>query len=77
MVTHMTQKVNKTLSPDRKMWMYSVHDMTISTLLLSLGVYNSEIPPYASAVLIELRKTADLDHVVTVSCITNREWKIS
>lgn len=35
---HFAQKINKTLSPDRNAWFYSVHDYIISNLLNGLGV---------------------------------------
>lgn len=33
-----SQKLNSTLTPDRKLWLYSAHDITISSLLNSLGM---------------------------------------
>lgn len=45
---------------------YSGHDMTLSVLLSSLGVYNVTFPPYSAAILVELRYKEG-DHYVTVS----------
>lgn len=33
------QKINSTLTPDRKLWLYSAHDLTVSSLLNSLGIF--------------------------------------
>lgn len=35
-----TSKVNGTLSPDYSVYVYSAHDLNISTLLKSLGMWN-------------------------------------
>jgi len=53
----------------RKMLMYSGHDTTLSGLLNSLGMFEPPIgPPYASAILIELKKSTDGDqYFVTFS----------
>lgn len=36
---HFTQKINSTLEPDRSLWFYSGHSITISFMLQSLGVF--------------------------------------
>lgn len=33
-----TSKIQKTLSPDRKLWVYSTHDSTLFSFLNSLGI---------------------------------------
>ncbi|XP_031636521.1 uncharacterized protein LOC116349294 [Contarinia nasturtii] len=53
-------KTLSTLSPDRSFWLYSAHDVTITGILNSLGVFhNVHIPPYASSLLCELYKSND------------------
>lgn len=66
MLHHMILKSQNFLSPDRKIFMYSGHDETLANFLMTLNVFEPHCPPYASAVLVELRKTS-LDHyIVTV-----------
>lgn len=36
---HFLQKVNSTLEPNRSVWFYSAHDITITNMLNSLGLY--------------------------------------
>ena len=48
-----------TQSPTRKLFMYSGHDVTISFVLNSLGVFNNLPPPYASLVIFELLYQGD------------------
>lgn len=36
---HFSQKVNSTLQPNRSVWFYSAHDITITNMLNSLGLY--------------------------------------
>lgn len=38
-LTHFSQKINATLSPNRSLWLYSAHDLTISNILNSLGMF--------------------------------------
>lgn len=33
------QKVNSTLQPDRKLWLYSAHNLNLATMLNSLGMF--------------------------------------
>lgn len=62
----MKDKILNRLSPNVKLWMYSAHDTNVAGLLNSLNVYNNILPPYASAVFIELRKGLNNSFVVTV-----------
>jgi hypothetical protein len=39
---------------DKLLLVYSAHDTTLAAILSGLGVYDREIPPYASVVMIEL-----------------------
>lgn len=38
-IEHFYQKVNSTLQPNRSVWMYSAHDITITNMLNSLNLY--------------------------------------
>lgn len=38
-----TMKANSTLSPDRRLWVYSAHDLTISGLLNTMGLFKASI----------------------------------
>jgi len=64
LVEHYDAIVDNSLDPaDRKVFMYSGHDTTVSYVLDTLGVYDGLAPPYASAVLFELY---DLDGAYNV-----------
>lgn len=53
----MADKSAGRLEPDRSMWVYSGHDTTLSGVLNTLGLFDAvHAPPYASAVLFELRR---------------------
>nr|CAD7462685.1 unnamed protein product [Timema tahoe] len=54
LISHMVQKRNNSLSPNREMFMYSAHDITLSGIQMALGVYEAYPIPFAAAVLIEL-----------------------
>lgn len=47
--------------------MYSGHDATLAINLQTLGLYNHQRPPYASAVLYELHQRRDGGHYVKVN----------
>lgn len=38
-VERFSQKINSTLQPDRVLWLYSAHDVTIYNVLNSLGLF--------------------------------------
>lgn len=38
-IDHFYQKANSTLQPNRSVWMYSAHDITITNMLNSLNLY--------------------------------------
>ncbi|XP_058812426.1 prostatic acid phosphatase [Topomyia yanbarensis] len=54
-------KANKKLKPDRKLWIYSAHDITVANLLNTLRLFELHNPPFASCVLLELRQSAHYD----------------
>jgi lysosomal acid phosphatase len=52
-------KTRGTLTPNRRFWMYSAHDTTVANMLNTLNVFKAlgyHNPPFASAVLFELRE---------------------
>lgn len=63
-------KINNTLQPDRKMWIYSIHDSTILSFFNTIGYFDSDdiMPQYGSTLLLELYKINDT-YYVTVSII--------
>lgn len=65
---NMDRKRNGILDPDIKFQVYSAHDTNVAGLLNSLNVYNYILPPYASAVFLELRRNKETNntYVVTV-----------
>lgn len=60
---HFIQKRDGTLKPNRTMWVYSAHDQTVAALLNTFGAFEIHFPPYAAAVLLELRQKAGLYYV--------------
>lgn len=64
----MERKQNGKMDPDIKLWIYSAHDTNVANLLNSLNIYNNQLPPYAAAVILELRKniTSNNTFVITV-----------
>lgn len=66
MIHNMHQKSKRTLSPDRKVFMYSAHDETVANMLMTLNLFTPHCPPYASTLLIELRIDNSGEYVVTV-----------
>lgn len=63
----MYEKKNGTLSPNRMLWVYSAHDMTIANLLNAFELYEHLLVPYAAVLMIELRLNTTGNYVVTVS----------
>ncbi|XP_055296463.1 prostatic acid phosphatase-like [Sitodiplosis mosellana] len=59
-----SKKINKTLQPDRSVWVYSAHDDTVANLLNSFGLFEIHIPPYASSILLELYKNDENEHYI-------------
>lgn len=49
------RKVNQTLDPaNRNMFIYSGHDITLSTVFTVLGIWNKTTPPVGSYILFEV-----------------------
>jgi hypothetical protein len=65
-IRHMREKRDGILNPDYKMIMYSAHDVTVANLLMALGVFDQQNPPYRSLVLVELWKNDRDEYQVKV-----------
>lgn len=61
MIQNMRDSINSSLPPEHKVkfHMYSAHDVTITSFLYALKLFNDIMPPYASAVGVELWKNTD------------------
>ncbi|KAG4071333.1 hypothetical protein HA402_004037 [Bradysia odoriphaga] len=65
-----SQKIHSTLEPDRKLWLYSAHDLTIVNVLNSLGLFGlfefdlnqPHFPPYGASLHFELFRTSRGEH---------------
>lgn len=55
-IKKMQNKRRKNLNPDRKIFLYSAHDVTLVNVLNSLGILDqtAKLPEYASALVFEL-----------------------
>lgn len=53
-IERFNKKVNGTLQPNRTLWLMSGHDTTLTSLLNFLAFAQSELPPYAASILLEL-----------------------
>ncbi|XP_062559756.1 testicular acid phosphatase homolog [Armigeres subalbatus] len=64
-LTRFQDKVNGNLIPNRRLWVYSGHDITVVNLLNGLGLFKPHNPPYAACVMLELRipKSGDSPYV--------------
>lgn len=70
----MSDKVNDTLRPDRKMFYHSGHDMTLLGLQTALGIKDTGIVNPASSLLLELHHGEEGKYYVKVSedsCLKN------
>ncbi|XP_066905315.1 uncharacterized protein [Halyomorpha halys] len=65
-ITHMKQKRDGTLKPNRNLWVYSGHDTTVAALLDTMRVFKPHVPLFAATIMVELRKNQDNDHFVSV-----------
>uniref|UniRef100_A0A182HT87 acid phosphatase n=1 Tax=Anopheles arabiensis TaxID=7173 RepID=A0A182HT87_ANOAR len=59
MLNRFRSKAKGTLKPNRSVWMYSAHDVTVASLLNALRVFELHNPPFAACVLLELRQPAN------------------
>ncbi|XP_031617002.1 lysosomal acid phosphatase-like [Contarinia nasturtii] len=62
-----SKKANKTLDPDRSMYIYSAHDTTIAHVLNALNLYSKiwepHSPPYSACVFFELHRNKGKYHI--------------
>lgn len=69
------QKIDGTLTPPgRKIYLYSGHENDVVKILAVLNVFQQHLPPYSSAVMLELRrhtKTGEYGFMVTKSQKSN------
>ncbi|CAB0011761.1 unnamed protein product, partial [Nesidiocoris tenuis] len=66
-MVNMEEKIAGKLNPpSQNISIYSAHDTTVAAFLNSLDMFNFLPPPFASMVLLELRKTAQNDYAVVV-----------
>lgn len=66
------EKNNGTLSLNRKLWVYSAHDITLANLLNLFEIHEHLLVPYAAVLMIELRLNTTGNYVVTVSFCTHK-----
>lgn len=70
-IERMEAKALNKLEPNRNLWIYSGHDITIANLLSSWNLFNHKPPPYTSTILIELLK--DENNQIGVSLFLKNE----
>ncbi len=57
MIRHMVHhSKGKSGTRYRKLYSYSAHDLTLTTILDTMGIYDVHQPDYASLLMIELKK---------------------
>lgn len=61
MLQRFRNKDKNTLKPNRTVWVYSAHDTTIANVLNTLRLFDLHNPPFASCVMLELRKSTSGD----------------
>ncbi|XP_065361200.1 venom acid phosphatase Acph-1-like [Calliphora vicina] len=60
LMQQMLDKINGTLKPlERKMFLYSAHDWTITNVLIGLKVWKRQMPNFAALILFELHQDMD------------------
>uniref|UniRef100_A0A182NA80 acid phosphatase n=1 Tax=Anopheles dirus TaxID=7168 RepID=A0A182NA80_9DIPT len=59
MLQRFRSKAKGTLKPNRSVWLYSAHDVTVASLLNALRVFELHNPPFASCIMLELRQPTD------------------
>ncbi|KAF7663056.1 hypothetical protein LDENG_00219580 [Lucifuga dentata] len=57
MITNIDENLQGTSAePDRKLFLYSVHDTTLIPCLLTMGIFDMKWPPYAGDITLELHQ---------------------
>ncbi|XP_052899649.1 prostatic acid phosphatase [Anopheles moucheti] len=59
MLHRFRSKAKGTLKPNRSVWMYSAHDVTVANLLNALRIFELHNPPFAACIMLELRQPAN------------------
>lgn len=60
LIEQMLAKVDGTLKPqERKLFLYSAHDWTITNILISLNVWKRQMPEFAALILFELHQNLE------------------
>lgn len=68
----MKAKVNGTLEPaERKLFLYSAHDWTITNLLIALKVWKRQMPNFAAMILMELHQKSDNEDYHVEVCLVS------
>lgn len=62
----MDNKRKRELVPDRKLFLFSGHDITIVTVMRTLGFENLLKPGFGASLTLELHKTNSNDYFVQV-----------
>ncbi|XP_052869625.1 prostatic acid phosphatase [Anopheles cruzii] len=52
-------KARGQLKPNRSLWIYSAHDLTVASLLNAMGMFEPHNPPFTACIMLELRQPAD------------------
>lgn len=61
MITDTFAKITGSLvPPNRKIFLYSAHDFTISYLLNALEVFFKHAPPYGACIMVEVHRIHDV-----------------
>lgn len=58
MLHRFRSKAKGSLKPNRSVWVYSAHDITVGNLLNALKIFELHNPPFAACVMLELRQPA-------------------
>ncbi|XP_035900613.1 prostatic acid phosphatase [Anopheles stephensi] len=59
MLQRFRSKAKGSLKPNRSVWIYSAHDVTVASLLNALRVFELHNPPFAACIMLELRQPTD------------------
>lgn len=66
------QRMKRALLPaKRKMFLYSGHESTLGYILNALKLADAHVPPYGSAILIDIRRDVKSNYFVQVGCGRN------
>lgn len=71
----MLKKKNNLLSPDRSIYIYSGHDVTLINLMRALGIEHqtSQKPEYAATLVVEMHHSIIFDDDFEIKVIYDRK----